>query len=122
MRHHHRRELVRHAGVIRFDRVVAVLQTGAEQEGALIDALATAGMPACDPNDFGAEVPRDGKRRIGERAEVAEVRPVCDLDLVRSLYVRIVLPALADDRDVFEARRGRSAAVGDARKDTCGPR
>ena len=25
---------------------------------ALIDALATAGMPACDPNDFGAEVPR----------------------------------------------------------------
>ena len=31
--------LLRHAGVIRFDRVVAVLQTGAEQEGALIDAL-----------------------------------------------------------------------------------
>ena len=25
---------------------------------ALTDALATAGMPACDPNDFGAEVPR----------------------------------------------------------------
>ena len=34
----------------------AVYHSGDKE--ALIDALATAGMPACDPNDFGAEVPR----------------------------------------------------------------
>ena len=36
--------------------VCALYRSGGKE--ALIDALATAGMPACDPNDFGAEVPR----------------------------------------------------------------
>jgi hypothetical protein len=46
---------------------------------ALIDALATAGMPACDPNDFGAEVPRVATPAF-DRALKASVASHCAVE------------------------------------------